>query len=70
MSMPYSVEEIDEGLISEGLDELNGMERYFHDLNAEMRREYTGKTYNLDHCGDGAEYCRECCQPECGKRIK
>lgn len=70
MGMPNSVEEIDNGLLHEGIDMLDGFERYFHDLEQEMRHAYSGKTYMLDHCGDGPEYCRQCCQPECGKRMK
>ena len=73
MSMPYSVEEIDEGMIAEGLDELSDFE---YDiimsgiaLSNELERKQTGEYgYWLDNCGDGKWYCAHCFQPDCSKR--
>lgn len=72
MGMPNSVEEIEinNGMIQEGIDMLDEIELAFFEKDLEMRKAYTGKTYMLDHCGDGPEYCRQCCQPECRKRMK
>jgi hypothetical protein len=70
MSMPNSVEEIDNGMLHEGISQLDVMERFFYEMKTEMRHAYSGKEYMLDHCGEGAEYCRMCRQPECGKRMK
>lgn len=69
MSMPNSVEEIDAGMIAEGIDDMDGLSKMFYEMRLDMMKNCVGKTYNLDHCGDGPEYCRECCQPECGKRM-
>jgi hypothetical protein len=70
MPMPNSEEEIDVGMVQEGIDGLEGMDRFFYEMEEDIRHAYSGKQYMLDHCGDGAEYCRQCCQPECGKRMR
>lgn len=80
MSYPYSVEEINRGMIAEGIDEiLNSndsiaIEEY--NFRHELLREQhlaDGKQsgdfgYWLDDCGDDIWYCQHCLQPECGKR--
>lgn len=74
MGYPNSVEEIDEGLIHEGLDELSEIEYDFimsriHDQNKANRLAEEGYGYWLDNCGDDIWYCEHCLQPECGKRM-
>lgn len=74
MGYPNSVEEIDEGLIHEGLDELSEIEYNFivgkiHDQNKSDKLTTMGYGYWLDNCGDGVWYCEHCLQPECGKRM-
>lgn len=80
MSYPYSVKEIDTGMIVEGIDEiLNSGDAFAieeYKLKAELSKEqyHTNKKqsdnfgYWLDNCGDGIWYCQHCLQPECGKR--
>lgn len=74
MGYPNSVEEIDEGLIHEGLDELSEIEYDFimsriHDQNKANKLAEEGYGYWLDNCGDDIWYCEHCLQPECGKRM-
>lgn len=74
MGYPNSVEEIDEGLIHEGLDELSEIEYDFimsrvHDQNKANKLAEDGYGYWLDNCGDDIWYCEHCLQPECGKRM-
>ena len=80
MSYPYSVDEIDSGMIAEGIDEIlesgdlsaieevkfrQGLAR---DQHREDRKQSNDFGYWLDNCGDGVWYCQHCLQPECGKR--
>ena len=75
--MINSVDEIDMGMLSEGYDELDEVEREYADEM--LRRERENKKYAdlakrgfgywLDNCGDGEWYCKHCLQPECGKRM-
>ena len=74
MGYPNSVEEIDEGLIHEGLDELSEIEYDFimsrvHDQNKANKLAEDGYGYWLDNCGDDIWYCEHCLQPDCGKRM-
>lgn len=74
MGFPNSVEEIDEGLIHEGLDELSEIEYNFivdkiHDQNKANKLAEAGYGYWLDNCGDGVWYCEHCLQPDCNKRM-
>lgn len=76
MSCPNSVEEIDIGLIAEGIDSLDGIELEEYKFRNQLAKEQhlanerakAGYGYWLDNCGDGAWYCEHCLQPECGKR--
>ena len=74
MGYPNSVEEIDEGLIHEGFDELPEWEQNLildkiHDQNKYDRLASMGYGYWLDNCGDDIWYCEHCLQPECCKRM-
>ena len=74
MGYPNSVEEIDEGLIHEGFDELPEFEQnlilnIIHDQNKSDRLAKLCYGYYLDNCGDDIWYCEHCLQPECGKRM-
>lgn len=76
MSFPNSVEEIDIGLITEGIDSLNGIELEEYKFRNQLAKEQhlsnerakADYGYWLDNCGDEAWYCKHCLQPECGKR--
>ena len=77
MSYPNSVDEINEGMLEEGYDMLEGFEKDFEDMKIGMRYEQkkadnlakSGYGYWLDNCGDDVWYCQHCLQPECGKRM-
>lgn len=74
MGYPNSVEEIDEGLIHEGFDELPEWEQNLildkiHDQNKSNKLASMGYGYWLDNCGDDIWYCEHCLQPDCGKRM-
>lgn len=74
MGYPNSVEEIDEGLIHEGFDELPEWEQKLtldkiHDQNKSNKLASMGYGYWLDNCGDDIWYCEHCLQPDCGKRM-
>ena len=78
MSMPNSVDEIDIGMVAEGLAELPAAEYDFWmstriDQNRTNNLTEKGYGYWLDNCGeevDGDPYyfCKRCLQPECNKR--
>ena len=77
--MIYSVEEIDMGMLAEGLDELmdDPIARDFWEeeqakkkaLQPILNAQKSGYGYWLDNCGDGEWYCQHCLQPECLKRM-
>ena len=74
MGYPNSVEEIDEGLIHEGFDELPEWEQNLildkiHDQNKSNKLASRGYGYWLDNCGDDIWYCEHCLQPDCDKRM-
>lgn len=80
MAYPNSVEEIDAGMLAEGLDELldsDSAEKMFYEMEKDMRQglqpimnaQRRGYGYWLDNCGDDKWYCQHCLQPECGKRM-
>lgn len=74
MGYPNSVEEIDEGLIHEGFDELPEWEQNLildkiHDQNKANKLAEMGYGYWLDNCGDDIWYCEHCLQSDCGKRM-
>lgn len=80
MGYPNSVEEIDRGLLAEGLNELldsDSAEKTFYEMEREMKKgmqpimnaQRRGYGYWLDNCGDDKWYCQHCLQPECGKRM-
>ena len=74
MGYPNSVEEIDEGLMHEGFDELPEWEQNLildkiHDQNKANKLAEMDYGYWLDNCGDDIWYCEHCVQPECGKRM-
>ena len=73
MAMPCSVQEIDDGMIAEGWDQLDDDERKYWENEERNKRflERCGGAYGyyLDNCGDGEWYCAHCFQPECGKRL-
>lgn len=76
MGFPNSVEEIDNGLLYEGLDMLNKIERcydnYQRKSNYEFNKLFSKQRdefgYWLDNCGDNEWYCKHCLQPECENR--
>ncbi len=75
--MPYSVSEINEFTIWEGLDQMDDIEAEFLiGLKIDEIRErgnqkrHPNLGYWLDNCGDDKWYCDNCLQRrECGKRI-
>lgn len=77
MGYPNSIEEIDNGLLHEGIDKLEGFElaeyKFKQQLSKEQKiaaqRESGDYGYWLDNCGDGEWYCSHCLQPECSKRL-
>ena len=77
MSFPYSVDEIDNGMIWEGIESLNDIERAEFDLRMELKQQqlevdksqYGDFGYWTDNCGDDLWYCEHCIQPECCKRM-
>lgn len=80
MSYPYSVEEIDAGLIAEGIDEILNSDDPIVIADYKLRKELSKEQYRIDrkqsgdygywlnNCGDDIWYCQHCLQPECGKR--
>lgn len=73
MGYPNSTEEIDPGMIMEGIESLEGFELAEYRLEQEQRKSdrifFKGHYgYWLDNCGDESWYCEHCIQPECGKR--
>lgn len=80
MGMPYSVEEIDNGMIAEGIDEIlnsnNPIAIEEYNFRQELSREQhqidkkqSGDFgYWLDNCGDDIWYCKHCLQPKYCKR--
>lgn len=77
MGYPNSVEEIDNGMLHEGIDMLDGFELAEYELQSEMRhffnknkeRQSGDYGYWLDNCGDDIWYCQHCLQTECNKRM-
>lgn len=75
MSMPYDAEDIDPGMIWEGIEELPWPEReiqmaLIYDRAQAERMAENGRGVGcwLDNCGDDEWYCRHCFQQECEKR--
>jgi len=73
MSYPNSVEEIDTGMLAEGLDTIPEAERDFilsvkQDERRVEKMARRGFGYWLDNCGDDEWYCKHCLQPGCLKR--
>ena len=80
MSYPNSVEEINQGLIAEGLDALlnsDSAEKVAYETERDIKnglkpifdKQNRGYGYWLDNCGDDAWYCEHCLQEDCGKRM-
>ena len=77
MGMPYSTEEIDSGMLWEGYDSLEGLDKVYEDTRIQMKIDQArenklnkvGYGYWLDNCGDDVWYCQHCLQPECDKRM-
>lgn len=75
MGMPYEAEEIDSGMIWEGIEELPPIERdiqmaliYDRARADKVAAHGHGLGYWLDNCGDDEWYCRHCLQKDCEKR--
>lgn len=77
--MINSVEEINEGTLAEGFDEMmqdpvsrlfwENEQKYKKALQPILNAQKNGYGYWLDNCGDGEWYCQHCLQPDCGKRM-
>lgn len=73
MSFPYSVSEIDTGLLADGFDDLPDYERDFliemaHNQRVNDELTARGFGYYIDDDVCCAENCPWCLQPECCKR--